>query len=476
MNICRAVFFLILLLSFPSLTAENYVILGWNDLGMHCANKDFQNLCILPPYNTLVAQVIRQGDHSRFPQLVTLNLSVTYEIPGNTASAGKTNFWSYEDKLFGFQLPDDIGLTGKGLGGVMEPNADHFEVAGIPITPYSDSDLIHESPYQLALMKVYDAQNNLVAATQNVIPVSNEINCVSSGCHPTEIHILNEHEDEGGFNPNNRPILCANCHASAALGKTGKPGIPSLSLAIHDKHKNRTSDCYRCHPGSSTRCLRDVMYAKGMGCPDCHGSVANVAETIKKGRRPWLDEPKCGAGNCHGSNFSEQPNTLFRLSRGHGNLFCSACHGSPHAIVPTIEENDNLQNLTLQGQTGTLKDCRVCHGYTPAGKGPHNISVPVGVMSSTSHKHAIFSSYPNPFNSLVHIRFKSNGLGNVRVLIYGMDGRLIRRLIDKSFVPGDHEIVWDGIAEEGRSVPSGIYVIRLVTPESSFEQKVTLLK
>ena len=58
MNIYRAAFFCILILSFSSLTAENYIILGWNDLGMHCANKDFQNICILPPYNTLVTQVI----------------------------------------------------------------------------------------------------------------------------------------------------------------------------------------------------------------------------------------------------------------------------------------------------------------------------------------------------------------------------------------------------------------------------------
>lgn len=36
----------------------DYIILVNNDLGMHCMNRDHQNLSILPPYNDLQAQVI----------------------------------------------------------------------------------------------------------------------------------------------------------------------------------------------------------------------------------------------------------------------------------------------------------------------------------------------------------------------------------------------------------------------------------
>ena len=44
----------------PSLTPmptspvlDDYIVIGWNDLGMHCYNPDFQDLAVLPPYNTL---------------------------------------------------------------------------------------------------------------------------------------------------------------------------------------------------------------------------------------------------------------------------------------------------------------------------------------------------------------------------------------------------------------------------------------
>ena len=39
---------------------ERYVVLAWNDLGMHCYNRDFRDLAVLPPYNTLWAQVLRR--------------------------------------------------------------------------------------------------------------------------------------------------------------------------------------------------------------------------------------------------------------------------------------------------------------------------------------------------------------------------------------------------------------------------------
>lgn len=57
-----------------SSAAGSYVVLAWNDLGMHCYNPDFADLAVLPPYNTLWAQVIRVGDP---PQIVTSGITVT---------------------------------------------------------------------------------------------------------------------------------------------------------------------------------------------------------------------------------------------------------------------------------------------------------------------------------------------------------------------------------------------------------------
>jgi len=363
-------------LVFAGINGDEFIVISWNDLGMHCSNKDFSKIAVLPPYNNIRAQVIKKGTATTLPQIVTTGYNVQYSIPGNTYSVGKTNFWAYSQQLFGVTLSPNVGLTGVGLTGTMIPTENYFYVDGVPITPYLDNNLVTENPFQLAMIQVRNSSNTLLSSTQPVIPVSNELSCVSSGCHSSEQSILNAHENEGGFNPNNTPILCATCHADNALAMPGHPGVPSFSFVIHDKHKSKTNNCYKCHPGPNTQCFRDVMHTAGMVCQDCHGNMANVAQTIENGRQPWLQEPSCGSSNCHGANYAEEPGKLFKNSRGHGGLFCSACHGSPHAIQPTAQPNDNVQNTALQGFSGTLRRCEVCHTIVPAGPGPHGYVPP----------------------------------------------------------------------------------------------------
>jgi hypothetical protein len=81
---------------------------------MHCYNRDFRDLAVLPPYNNLWVQVVLRGGS---PQIVTEGITVTYSFPDNTYSVGKSNFWTYAFQLFGVNLAPNIGLTGKGLAG-----------------------------------------------------------------------------------------------------------------------------------------------------------------------------------------------------------------------------------------------------------------------------------------------------------------------------------------------------------------------
>ena len=97
----RAALALLLLLCIaPSAPGQQYVLVGWNDLGMHCSNKDFSKIAVLPPFNNVTAQLI-EVDSVGLPRLVTSGFRVEYSIPGNTTSAGKTDFWTYAQQLFG---------------------------------------------------------------------------------------------------------------------------------------------------------------------------------------------------------------------------------------------------------------------------------------------------------------------------------------------------------------------------------------
>jgi hypothetical protein len=95
--------------------------------------------------------------------------------------------------------------------------------------------------------------------------------------------------------------------------------------------------------------------------------MANVANTIKNGSRvPWANEPKCAT--CHtGVAGVDTGTALYRNSRGHGNLYCSACHGSPHAMVPTRQASDNAQAIQYQGKAKAIASCAACHDSNHGG-------------------------------------------------------------------------------------------------------------
>lgn len=351
----------------------SYTLLAWNDLGMHCVDgKDYSVFSILPPYNNLKAQLILKNGTSN--KHVTSGVAVSYEsapsLAGrlNTTSVDKTNFWDYVTYLFGTTLEANRGLLGN-----MTPSASPelltyngvhawWEADGIPILNYDDSG--NKNYYPMVKVVAKDLQGNLLASTQVVLPVSDEMDCRK--CHASnsnadatpksgwennsdalkdfKLNILKLHDDKHnvssylsslqskGYDYNSSlyqialdgtPILCAACHKSNALETTGFNGIKPLTEALHSLHatvtlpgsssklndsSNRDS-CYACHPGATTECLRGAMgKAKNpdgsqlMQCQSCHGTMSAVGKT---GRNGWLQEPDCQSCHQNGQRYTE---------------------------------------------------------------------------------------------------------------------------------------------------------------------------
>jgi len=351
--------------------SSEYVVFAWNDLGMHCLNSTYDYAVILPPYNTVWAQVVRRGNP---PAIVTQGLQVDYRIINNTFSYGKHSFgqfWDNMQALFGVTLPHDKGLNledptvNNGLSGTMLAKGDHFQVNGIPVTPVEDGGVWN--PFQVAEVSVRDAATGqLLAQTRATVPTSDEIHC--DGCHGTEVApILTAHDNLSGTSLQSQtPVLCASCHPSPALGSAGQPGRKYLSQAIHSFHGSLTTNqpaCYDCHPGLSLRCNRSLRHTSPDGsCTTCHGTLAQVGSSIAAGRVPWVNEPACSS--CHGGTTIPELDTgttLYRNAKGHGGMSCAACHGSPHAMVPSQVASDNYQAITYQGKAVTIGSCAACH-------------------------------------------------------------------------------------------------------------------
>jgi hypothetical protein len=366
----------------PAENASEYVVFAWNDLGMHCLNPTYDVAVILPPYNTVESQVVKRGNP---PQLVT-DAVVGYELADNTFSYGKGDygqFWDNMDALFHTTKAHDVGLAGKGLSGTMDWDAAAgvYRVVGIPVVPRTDSAPTVRAPYQQALILAKTSGGTTLASTKATVPTSDEINCAK--CHgtgtPTSAFndILVKHDDANSTSlTTSKPVLCASCHSSPALGTPINGTIPYLSKAIHGFHSTEGATCLDCHPGETTKCNRSLAHATtDVNCQSCHGTMDQVAASIPA-RIPWVHEPKCS--DCHTSSTGTTPTTgvagsasaipevdtnltLYRNATGHGGLRCTACHGSPHAMVPSREAIDNYQAVSYQGKAVTIGSCAACH-------------------------------------------------------------------------------------------------------------------
>jgi len=309
-----------------------------------------------------------------------------------------------------------------------------FSAEGIPITAVDDN--LNKNPYPLMMVQAADAGTlEKLSSLPVVVPVSDEMAC--GACHNTgnvaavlpgvqwsddsdpgiqyreNILILHDYRSGTGL-VGSQPVLCAGCHYSPALDLSGTgpvgPQVTNkyMSHAVHGFHASRIvtppasgNICFYCHPGEKTQCARGAMQNAGIQCMDCHGNLYAVG---RSGRQPWADLPRCES--CHtgdavsnlgneiirrtayadspdvatfviatNKRFAEQAGTLYRNSEGHHGVACESCHGSPHAIWPSREINDNLAATHIQGHDGMIIECAACHGsgLTRNLGGPHGL-------------------------------------------------------------------------------------------------------
>ena len=89
---------------------------------------------------------------------------------------------------------------------------------------------------------------------------------------------------------------------------------------------------------------------------------------------------------------------------------------------------------------------------------------------------SLLPAYPNPFNPSVTIPFETAVSQNVQIAVFDPAGRLVKVLADRRFSPGRHQVVWDGVAREGRSAGSGVYFARMTAGRNRSVLKLILLR
>ena len=421
-------------------TLPRYTLLAWNDLGMHCVDgKDYSIMSILPPYNNLHAQLIDRQSGKQVTSGVTLSYESLRDPSGsiNTFSAGKTNFWQYVKALYGGSPAPDRGLnlsnpavsnpTPSSRPAAMSFNTvwRWYEAEGLPILPYDDTLTTAgytKNYYPMVKVVAKNSTGTVLASTQTVLPVSDEMTCV--GCHASNSNrdaarppvrgwanftanpekdwkknVLRLHDDKHANDPvyqaallklqpaasgglalradQGTPTLCSSCHGSNALNSPGftvtvngrAVKISAFTSAMHTLH-GKVKDPVK-QVALDTIGNRDSCY-------QCHpGAVTKCL------RGAMSDTPNLDCQSCHGNmgavgkstrvGWLQQPN-------------CQSCHhdgkretvavtdvttGALRAVTDTrfaTEPNKPATGYSLfRFSVGHGKNqCEACHGSTHA--------------------------------------------------------------------------------------------------------------
>jgi len=101
---------------------------------------------------------------------------------------------------------------------------------------------------------------------------------------------------------------------------------------------------------------------------------------------------------------------------------------------------------------------------------------PVGAPEVPALVDRLYPAFPNPFNPSTTIQYDVAQAGPVTLVIYSLDGRRVANLVNEEAAIGRHEATWLGRDDRGRSMASGVYLARLVTPAGPHAIRLTLVK
>jgi len=81
----------------------------------------------------------------------------------------------------------------------------------------------------------------------------------------------------------------------------------------------------------------------------------------------------------------------------------------------------------------------------------------------------------NPFRAQTGFAIDLPAAQRLQVVLYSVDGRLVRSLFDSDRAAGRHVVLWDGKDGAGRTVPPGVYLARIQAGSDRANQRIVRL-
>ncbi len=164
-------------------------------------------------------------------------------------------------------------------------------------------------------------------------------------------------------------------------------------------------------------------------------------------------------GYCYKRNNVWYTNGWVETADGNFSLLLDS-NGDPH-ISFYFWEWDSINQIYIEGikyAKGTL------------------VGVTEKQIPRTDLRLSILDINPNPFCTKTHIYYDIAVQTSVEIVVYDVSGRQVKTLLSGEHAPGCYSTVWDGTDDIGRTLPSGIYFIKLEAGNHCAQNKILLIK
>jgi hypothetical protein len=171
---------------------------------------------------------------------------------------------------------------------------------------------------------------------------------------------------------------------------------------------------------------------------------------------------------------------------------CVECSLPDSVLTPSRTDFARLvlraNSATGAFEMGEPKEPRLAVVVTSLGSRLHPIVLPgqVRVEEATDVEvespvtlpacYALEQNYPNPFNPSTAIAFQLPRQTELFLEVFNILGQRVSLLVQGVLSPGTHNVLWDGVFDDGKQAPSGIYFYRLRAEGVSLVRKMVLVR
>ncbi len=353
-------------------------VLAANDLGMHCADKDYQVFSILPPFNVIHAQTIQKGTDTSNPRILSnMDVDVNYAAASNPndpagansinttsmnkAGVFKTNFWEQKPAGSGRTLG---GLTYDRLypAGILSLFEPILFDTGIPVPDVAVlPQLVAEQQKMPGILNPYAANDpqDFLRYDKDVHffgSVINNVNWFAADGVP-----VLPVDDSGRSNAYPLMKVSATSKATGELLDSVDVVLPVASEA----------DCQNCHAdpsdhgngyGSTFASVDfDVVSAINAPGPEQLGNAAKInilrLHDAKHGGN-YTSSVDGSATPCNAANDPNDPNCIANQTP----IQCAQCHYTPALdLTQQGPQDETTQGIRGRQQTRHISMSRAMH-------------------------------------------------------------------------------------------------------------------